>query len=93
VAQIQPQAMGSLFVASYDSQGYGGGNFYFFYIIYKDSVRTSQETYYFFATETIRLMMFRETIALYFENRMKHTFVGRLQSFNMLKRVVHNSNH
>jgi hypothetical protein len=25
VAQIHPQAMGSLFVTSYDSQGYGGG--------------------------------------------------------------------
>jgi hypothetical protein len=25
VAQLYPQAMGSLFVASYDSQGYGGG--------------------------------------------------------------------
>jgi hypothetical protein len=25
VAQVYPQAMGSLFVASYDSQGYGGG--------------------------------------------------------------------
>jgi hypothetical protein len=25
VAQLQPQALGSLFVSSYDSQGYGGG--------------------------------------------------------------------
>jgi hypothetical protein len=25
VAQLHPQALGSLFVASYDSQGYGGG--------------------------------------------------------------------
>jgi hypothetical protein len=25
MAQLYPQAMGSLFVASYDSQGYGGG--------------------------------------------------------------------
>jgi hypothetical protein len=25
VAQLYPQALGSLFVASYDSQGYGGG--------------------------------------------------------------------
>jgi hypothetical protein len=25
IAQLYPQALGSLFVASYDSQGYGGG--------------------------------------------------------------------
>jgi hypothetical protein len=25
VAQLYPQALGSLYVASYDSQGYGGG--------------------------------------------------------------------
>jgi hypothetical protein len=25
VAQLYPRALGSLFVASYDSQGYGGG--------------------------------------------------------------------
>jgi hypothetical protein len=25
VARLQPQALGSLFVASYDAQGYGGG--------------------------------------------------------------------
>jgi hypothetical protein len=25
VTQLQPQALGSLFIASYDSQGYGGG--------------------------------------------------------------------
>jgi hypothetical protein len=25
MAQLYPQALGSLFVASYDSQGYGGG--------------------------------------------------------------------
>jgi hypothetical protein len=25
VAQLYPQALGSLFIASYDSQGYGGG--------------------------------------------------------------------
>jgi hypothetical protein len=25
VVRLQPQALGSLFVASYDSQGYGGG--------------------------------------------------------------------
>jgi hypothetical protein len=28
MAQLYPRALGSLFVASYDSQGYGGGGKY-----------------------------------------------------------------
>jgi hypothetical protein len=56
VAQLYPRALGSLFVASYDSQGYSGSiltrlhtgqrKSAFFYITYINSVRTSQETQY-----------------------------------------------
>jgi hypothetical protein len=42
--------------------------------IYKNSARTSQETYYVFATETSRLMSFKETtVAIYYENYTEHT--------------------
>jgi hypothetical protein len=37
-------------------------------------------------------MLFRETVAVYCENRTEHTAtlcVGGMQSFNVLKRVVH----
>jgi hypothetical protein len=53
VAQLYPQTLGSLFIASYDSQGYGGGIrlrlhagliLKFVEIIFNNSVRTSQET-------------------------------------------------
>jgi hypothetical protein len=37
------------------------------------SVRTSQEPQYVFATETNRLMLFRETVAIYCENHTEHT--------------------
>jgi hypothetical protein len=42
--------------------------FFFFKIIYKDSFRTSQETHYVSATKLNRLMLFRETVAVYYEN-------------------------
>jgi hypothetical protein len=41
-------------------------------IVYKNSVRTSQETHYVSATETNRLMLFGETIAVYCENHTEH---------------------
>jgi hypothetical protein len=41
--------------------------------IYKNSVRTSQETHYVSATETNRLMLFGETVAVCCENHMEHT--------------------
>jgi hypothetical protein len=41
-------------------------------LIYKDSVRTSQETHYVFATKPNRLMLFRETFAVYCENHTEH---------------------
>jgi hypothetical protein len=43
------------------------------YIIYKNSVRTSQETHYVSATKPNRLMLFRETVAVYCENYTEHT--------------------
>jgi hypothetical protein len=37
------------------------------------SVRTSQKTHYVSATEINRLMLFRETVAVYCENHTEHT--------------------
>jgi hypothetical protein len=42
-------------------------------IIYKDPVRTSQETYHLSATKLNRLMLFRETVAVYCKNHTEHT--------------------
>jgi hypothetical protein len=42
-------------------------------MIYKNSVRTSQETQYDSATKTKLLMLFWETMSVYCENDMKHT--------------------
>jgi hypothetical protein len=42
-------------------------------IIYKNSVRTSQETRYVSATKPNRLMLFRETVTVYCENRTEHS--------------------
>jgi hypothetical protein len=81
VAQLYPQALGSLFVASYDSQGYGGGirsrhhtggtscNIWANNIY---SVRTSQRTHYVSATKPNRLMPYGEIIAVCCENHMEH---------------------
>jgi hypothetical protein len=41
-------------------------------MIYKTSVRTSQETHYVSATKANRLMLFRETVAVYCENHTEH---------------------
>jgi hypothetical protein len=41
--------------------------------MYKNSVRTSQETHYVSATETNRLMLFREISDVYCENHKEHT--------------------
>jgi hypothetical protein len=40
---------------------------------YINSVRTSQETHYFSATEPNRLMLFGETVAIYCDNHTEHT--------------------
>jgi hypothetical protein len=71
VAQLYPHALGSLSVASHDSQNYGGGirthlhvginARMFFQIIYKNSFRTLPETHYVTATKANRLMLFKET--------------------------------
>jgi uncharacterized protein (DUF1499 family) len=42
-------------------------------LVYKHSVRTSQETHYVSATELNRLMLFVETVAVYCESHMEHT--------------------
>jgi hypothetical protein len=42
-------------------------------LIYKNSVRTSQETCYFSSTEINRLMLLKEIMAVYCENHKKHT--------------------
>jgi hypothetical protein len=44
----------------------------FFSKIYTNSVRTSQETHYVSATKPNRLMLFREIVAVYCENRTEH---------------------
>jgi hypothetical protein len=41
--------------------------------IYTNSVRTSWETHYVSATKLNRLMLFRQTVAVYCENHMEHT--------------------
>jgi hypothetical protein len=38
----------------------------------KNSVRTSQETHHISATKPNRLMLFRETVAVYCENHTEH---------------------
>jgi hypothetical protein len=45
----------------------------FVYIIYKNVVPTSQETHYVSAKKPSRLMLFRETVAVYCENHAEHT--------------------
>jgi hypothetical protein len=41
--------------------------------MYKNPIRTSQETHYVSATKTNRLMLFRETVAVCCENHTEHT--------------------
>jgi hypothetical protein len=45
----------------------------FFCNMFKDSVRTSQETHYVSITKPNRLMLFRETAAVYCEDHKEHT--------------------
>jgi hypothetical protein len=51
-----------------------------------DSVRTSQETHYVSATKPSRLMLFRETVAVCYENHTEHT--GTLRGQNAEFRCV-----
>jgi hypothetical protein len=85
MAQLYTQALGSLFVASYDSYGNGGGirthvhtddlplPSELIFVIYTNSDRSSQERHYVSATKPNRLMLFRETVAVYCENHTEHT--------------------
>jgi hypothetical protein len=49
-------------------------------MVYKNSVRTSQETHYISATKLNRLMLFGETVAVYCENHKEHANTLRGQS-------------
>jgi hypothetical protein len=54
--------------------------------MYKNPVRTSQETLHVSPTETNRLMLFRETVAVYCENHTEHT--DTFCEYFMLKQLV-----
>jgi hypothetical protein len=55
--------------------------------IYKNSVRTSQETHYISATKPNRLILFRETVAVYCENHTEHKDIlcGQNAEFFIIK--------
>jgi hypothetical protein len=61
------------------------------YIVYKDPVRFSHETYYVSAKKTNRLILFRETVAVYCENHTEYinNTVGKVQSYKVLKYLAH----
>jgi hypothetical protein len=56
-------------------------------MIVKNPVRTSQETHYISSTETNRLMLFRETVAVCRENHVEHinTLCGQTAEFLNVK--------
>jgi hypothetical protein len=56
--------------------------------VYKNSVRTSQETHYLSATKTNRLMLFKETVSVYCENHTEHTNKQNAGSFNIKAQVT-----
>jgi hypothetical protein len=62
-------------------------------IIYSNSVRTSQETHYVSATKPNRLMLFRETVAVYCENytQGKTRVLTVLSYATLLKRLLQNA--
>jgi hypothetical protein len=64
-------------------------------LVYKNLVRTSQETYYFSARKTNRLMLFREMKAVYCENQTEHTdtICGQNAEFYYVKACGTYSNH
>jgi hypothetical protein len=64
-------------------------------IIFTNSVRTSQETYYISATKTNRLMLFRERIPVYCEKHTKYTDIifGQNAEFYCVKAGGAYSNH
>jgi hypothetical protein len=53
-------------------------------------VRTSQETYYVSATKPNQLMLFKETVAVYFKNHTEHTdtlYGQNAEFFGILKQA------
>jgi hypothetical protein len=64
-------------------------------LIYTNSVRTSQETHYVSAREPNRLMLLRETVAVYCEKRTEHTntLCGQNAEFWRVKAGGKYSNH
>jgi hypothetical protein len=63
----------------------------FFKIIHTNLVRTSQETHYISAIKLNRVMLFKETIAVYCESHTKHTntLCGQNSEFWCAKLMVH----
>jgi hypothetical protein len=64
-------------------------------VVYRHSVRTSQETHYASATKPNPLIFFRETVAGYCENRTEHinTLCGQNAEFYFVKAGGIYSNH
>jgi hypothetical protein len=62
-----------------------------FCVMYKDSVRTSRKTHYVTAAKANWLILFRETIVVYYENHKEHTntLCEQKAEFRMLKQVTH----
>jgi hypothetical protein len=61
-------------------------------IIYKITVRTSQETHYFSTKKPNWVMLFRETLAVFIVRTVRNTqilSVGRVHRFKMLNQVAH----
>jgi hypothetical protein len=63
----------------------------FFWILYKDSVCTSQETHYISTTKIRWLLLLRETIHVYSENHVIPEIhsVSITQSFSILNQAMH----
>jgi hypothetical protein len=72
-----------------------GWNPNFSHVIFKNSVCTSQETHYVSATKPNRLMLFRETVAVYCDSNVKHvnTLCGQNAEFLNVKTGGTYSNH
>jgi hypothetical protein len=63
---------------------------YFLQIVYRNSVRTSQETQHVSVTKPNRFMLLRETIAVYCESHKEHNIQpeGRMQNSVTKKQAV-----
>jgi hypothetical protein len=94
---VIPLALGSLFVASYDSQGYGGGirarlhagiKIAFLVIKY---IKVEPVPHRKHITSLLQRLMFRETAAVCCETIQdaRINSVGTMQCFSVLMQVVH----